>query len=80
MHRRGCRRAAGDDPTLLLALDLARRCGAKLHLVHVAPCSVLAIQPMSEAATVAPSLAGGSASVAAGFPGGVEPIHSPSCL
>jgi universal stress protein E len=25
---------AGDDPTLLLAVDLARRCGAKLHLVH----------------------------------------------
>jgi universal stress protein E len=25
---------AGDDPTMLLALDLARRCGARLHLVH----------------------------------------------
>lgn len=25
---------AGDDPTLLLAVDLARGCGAKLHLVH----------------------------------------------
>lgn len=25
---------AGDDPTMLLAMDLARRCDAKLHLVH----------------------------------------------
>jgi universal stress protein E len=25
---------AGDDPTLLLAVDLARQCGARLHLVH----------------------------------------------
>jgi nucleotide-binding universal stress UspA family protein len=25
---------SGDDPTLLLAMDLARRCGAALHLVH----------------------------------------------
>lgn len=30
----GVGEVAGDDPTLLLAVDLARRCGAKLHLVH----------------------------------------------
>ncbi|HEX6370548.1 MAG TPA: universal stress protein [Longimicrobium sp.] len=30
----GVGRLAGDDPTLLLAVDLARRCGARLHLVH----------------------------------------------
>jgi universal stress protein E len=28
---------ADDDPTLLLALDLARRCGARLHAVHAFP-------------------------------------------
>ncbi|HYR11188.1 MAG TPA: universal stress protein [Longimicrobium sp.] len=30
----GVGRLSDDDPTLLLAVDLARRCGAKLHLVH----------------------------------------------